>query len=125
MKSIQKIVLLILLLYIPLFASIDEQIEAMQNASDEERFEMMNRFKKELIALQEEERIDAMKKLISVTESNNSQEVLEELKDGSSEDNRSTHRDSNIVEEHIEDTIKNDIEENIEFEDQEEGDEHD
>jgi len=120
---IEKILLLILLMYTPLFSSIDEQIEAMQNASDEERFEMMNRFKKELIKLQEEERMDAMKKLILITESNNSQEVMEELKSHSDDENSSY--ENNRVEEHIEDITKNDVEENIDFEDQEEGDGYD
>jgi hypothetical protein len=120
---IKKIFLLILLLYTPLFSSIDEQIEAMQHASDAERFEMMNQFKKELVKLQEEERIHAMKKLISITESNNSHEVMEELKNNSDDQNNSY--ENNILEEYIEDTIKNDMEENIEFESQEEGEDYD
>ena len=107
----------------PLFSSIDEQIEAMQHASDAERFEMMNQFKKELVKLQEEERIHAMKKLISITESNNSHEVMEELKNNSDDQNNSY--ENNILEEYIEDTIKNDMEENIEFESQEEGEDYD
>jgi len=109
--SIQKIFLFLFLSSMMLFSNIDEQIEAMEQASEEERFEMMNRFKKELIKLQEEERIDAMKKLISITESNNSKEVMEELKSNSSE--------NNTLEEHIEDEIKDDIEENIENETEE------
>jgi len=108
---IKNIFLLIVFFSISLFSNIDEQIEAMENASEEERFEMMNLFKKELIKLQEEERIDAMKKLISITESNNSEEVMEELKNNSNE--------NNTLEEHIEDEIKNDIEENIENETEE------
>lgn len=123
MQSImKKVFLLVLLLYTPLFSSIDEQIEAMQNASDEERFEMMNHFKKEVIKLQEEERIEAMKKLISITESNNSEEVMEELTHNSNEQNSSYEEyDNSVVEEHIEDSLKNDVEDNIEFEDKEEG----
>jgi len=114
MKFLRKKILLILLFYSTLFSSIDEQIELIQNASDKDRFEMMNSFKKELIKLQEEERIGAIKKLILITESNNSQEVMEELKDNSKE---------NILEESMDDEIKDDIEENIEFEEDDDDDE--
>jgi len=100
----------LILISLPLFSDIDDQIEAIENASESERFAMMNSFKKELIQLQEEERIDAMKKLISITESNNSKEVMEELTENSR------------VEEYIGDELKDDIEENIEFESEEDGD---
>jgi len=64
----------------PLFADIDSLIESMQSVSDEERFKLMNEFKQEVIQLQEEERMEAMLKLISITQSDNAHEVLEELK---------------------------------------------
>ena len=68
-------------------STVDEQIEAIEEASPSERFKMMDCFKQELIKLQEEERIDAMKKLISISESNNSQDVMNELIENSQEQN--------------------------------------
>ena len=67
-----------LLLIMPLFSDIDDLIESMQSVSDEERFELMNQFKEEVIQLQEEERMEAMMKVISITQSSHAHEVLEE-----------------------------------------------
>ena len=67
-----------LLLIMPLLSDIDELIESMQSVSDEERFELMNQFKAEVIQLQEKERMEAMMKIISITDSNHSNEVLKE-----------------------------------------------
>ena len=68
-----------------LHADIDSLIESMQNVSDEKRFELMNHFKEEVIKLQEEERMEAMLKLISITESNNSKAVLKEIEENEQE----------------------------------------
>ncbi len=76
-----KIWLIMLLLMIPLMGDIDELIESMQLVSDEERFKLMNQFKAEVIKLQEKERMEAMMKVILITDSNHTQEVLEEAKD--------------------------------------------
>jgi hypothetical protein len=47
---------------------------------------------------------------------------MEELKHNSNEQNSSYEEyDNSVVEEHIEDSLKNDVEDNIEFEDKEEG----
>ena len=119
MSKIRGISLLffsILFLTIPLFADIDDRIEAIEHASEEQRFAMMNQFKQELIKLQEEERLNAMRKLILITESNNSEEVLADLKTESSKLERETIDE---LTEQIEDEIKNDVEENIEFEEEE------
>ena len=62
-------------------SDIDKLIESMQSVSDEERFKLMNQFKEEVIQLQEEERMKAMMKVISITDSNHTHEVLEEAKD--------------------------------------------
>ncbi len=78
-----KIWFIMLLFIMPLMSDIDELIESMQSASDEERFELMNQFKEEVIQLQEEERMKAMMKVISITDSNHTHEVLEEAKDSS------------------------------------------
>jgi transcriptional regulator NrdR family protein len=100
--------------------SIFANIEAMKYASENQRFEMMNQFKQELIKLQEEERLDAMRKLIMITESNNSEEVLAELKSENSDSNNKLEYEAiNDLTEHIEDDIKNDVEENIEYEGEE------
>ena len=73
-----KIWLLLFLLMMPLMSDIDDLIESMQSVSDEERFELMNQFKEEVIQLQEEERMEAMMKVISITDSSHAHEVLEE-----------------------------------------------
>ena len=75
-----KIWLLLFLLIAPLMSDIDELIESMQSVSDKERFKLMNQFKEEVINLQEEERMEAMKKVISITKSSHSDKVLEEVK---------------------------------------------
>ena len=71
--------LLSLLLMVPLYANIDARIEAIQNASLEERFMLMNAFKREVVHMQEEERIDAITKLKSITRSQHSDRALREL----------------------------------------------
>ena len=63
----------------PLYANIDARIEAIQNAPVEERFMLMNAFKKEVIHMQEEERIDAITKLRSITQSQHSDRAIKEL----------------------------------------------
>ena len=71
---------MLLFLIVPLYASIDARIEAIQNAPVEERFMLMNAFKKEVIHMQEEERIDAITKLKSITRSQHSNRALNEMK---------------------------------------------
>lgn len=66
---------------VPLYANIDARIDAIQNASVEERFKLMNAFKKEVVHMQEEERIDAITKLKSITRSQHSNRALSELKE--------------------------------------------
>ena len=80
-----KIWLLILLL-MPLMSDIDDLIESMQSVSDNERFRLMNQFKEEVIQLQEKERMEAMKKVISITQSSQADKVLEEAKDSEVDD---------------------------------------
>lgn len=99
----KQFVFLFLLFSSLLFSDIDELIESMQTVSDEERFKIMNHFKQEVIKLQEEERMEAMLKLISITQSNNAKEVLEELRKGSRDNNSSDE-----IEEHegLEDAVE-------------------
>lgn len=71
--------LLSLFLILPLYANIDTRIEAIQNASIEERFKLMNIFKKEMVQMKEEERMDAITKLKAITRSQHSNRALKEL----------------------------------------------
>jgi hypothetical protein len=64
---------------IPLYANIDARIDAIQNAPVEERFMLMNAFKKEVVHMQEAERIDAITKLKSITQSRHSDRAIKEL----------------------------------------------
>ena len=70
---------MLLIIFIPLYANIDARIEAIQNAPVEERFMLMNAFKKEVVHMQEEERIDAITKLRSITQSRHSDRAIREL----------------------------------------------
>ena len=96
---------------LPLSANIDAQIEAIQNASIEKHFKLMNAFKKEVLSMHEKERIDAIKKLKSITQSKHSKRALEELKDHE----KKSEIDS-INENEIEEHIENETEEYIEDE---------
>ena len=60
-----------------LYANIDEEIESIQNATVEERFKLMNKFKKHLIEMKEIERIKAMEKLFATSKN---KKVIEEIK---------------------------------------------
>ncbi len=55
----------LLILFIPLllWGDVDAQIEAIQKASVQERYKLMNAFKNKLIKMREKERIQALQKL--------------------------------------------------------------
>jgi len=110
----------------PLFATIDAQIEAIQKAPIEERFKLMNAFKKEIVQMQEQERIKAIMKLKSITTGKHAHRALKELIKPSKEelskkrtDKREDHlsyiRDTNKIDENMknktEEQIENDTEE--------------
>ena len=80
MKQIVLKFLLSFSLCMPLFSNMDARIKAIQNAPIEERFKLMNAFKKEIILMQEQERIEAITKLKSITQSKYGTHALEELK---------------------------------------------
>jgi len=108
--------LLLCCFLMPLFADIDTLIESMQSVSDEERFKLMNEFKQEVIQLQEEERMEAMLKLISITQSDNAHEVLEELKSENipqeTEDSRhevASHSEEENVQESVEEQVDSSV----------------
>lgn len=118
--------LLSLLFIVPLYADIDARIEAIQNASVEERFMLMNAFKKEVVHMQEEERIDAITKLKSITQSQHSNRALKELQKHA---RPNTSRRSEVIsktkertevysedESEVEDHVESETEEHIEDE---------
>ena len=88
-----------------LHANVDAQIEAIKNASVEERFKLMNTFKKNLIEMKEEERIEAMTKLTIQSKNKHAKKALDELKQHSKRkeiQNRMEHHaidEDNIVNE--------------------------
>jgi len=82
MKQTIRIFLFILLLFREnLYADIDAQIRAIQNAPPSERFKLMNTFKKNMIKMKEQERIEAMKKLTKKSNNIQAKKVLKTLKE--------------------------------------------
>jgi len=79
-RHILKLILVLSVLFIPLYASVDSRIEAIQKAPVEERFRLMNLFKREVSQMNENARIDAITKLKSVTRSEHSQKAIKELR---------------------------------------------
>lgn len=70
------------LFYLASFASassIDEEIKAIKSAPVEKRFKLMNAFKKKLIQMKEQERIDALKKLTKDAKKQDASAVLKAL----------------------------------------------
>ena len=63
-----------------LYADIDAQIDAIKNASTEERFKLMNTFKRNLLKMKEEERIKAITKLSKKSHTTYAKKALKELK---------------------------------------------
>jgi len=63
-----------------LHADIDAQIDAIKNASVEERFKLMNAFKRNLLKMKEEERIKAITKLSEESNTTDAKKALDELK---------------------------------------------
>lgn len=63
-----------------LHANIDVQIDAIKNASVEERFKLMNAFKRNLLKMKEAERIKAITKLSEKSNKTHAKKALDELK---------------------------------------------
>ncbi len=72
---------ILLLLPLLLFGDVDAKIEAIQHASIAERFKLMNAFKKEIIQMREEKRLQALRKLQAMAEDNNTKQSLEQLQE--------------------------------------------
>jgi len=64
------------LFFVHSYGNIDEQIDAIKNASSKDKFILMNKFKKEVIKMQEKERILAINKLAKMSKSKNSIHTL-------------------------------------------------
>lgn len=84
------------------YGSIDDQIDAIKNASSKDKFKLMNKFKKIVIKMQEKQRILAIKKLASMSKSTKSSDTLKVI------NNHIKKRDmqgriENQVEDHIQD----------------------
>jgi len=75
-----RITLILVLFLLPLWGNIDAQIEAIQRAPVTERFKLMNAFKKEIVQMKETERIQAMTKLQSITQSKHADKAFKELR---------------------------------------------
>jgi len=87
-----------------LHADIDAQIDAIKNASVEERFKLMNAFKKNLIKMKKEERIKAIIKLSKKSNNTHAKKALDELNQNSKRE----HIQNQIEHNHIdEDNIVN------------------
>ena len=78
-QAILKSLLLLILLSLSLFANIDTEIEAIQKAPVEERFKLMNAFKRKMVQMQEQERMKAIRKLRFITKSKHSSKILKVL----------------------------------------------
>lgn len=86
--------------------SIDEQIKAIQNAPVKERFKLMNQFKKNLIQMQENKRIEAVKKLSKNANNKKSKKLLKELEENTKRIKMQKHIEHQQI---AEDNINNDI----------------
>lgn len=75
-----KAILFMILFLLPLWGDIDAQIEAIQRAPVSERFKLMNDFKKKIIQMREKERMEAVRKLQSITQNKDSKKVFKSLK---------------------------------------------
>ena len=101
-----KLIIVFVLLTVSTYANIDAQIKAIQNASVDEKFKLMNAFKKSLIQMQEKERIEAVKKLSSNTKSTRAKKVLKELEENTQRSKMKKHIEHQQI---TEDSINNNI----------------
>jgi len=82
-----------------LHADIDSQIDAIKNASVEERFKLMNAFKRDLIKMKEEERIKAITKLSKKSSKIHAKKALDELKENAKRRNIQKHLEMHHIDE--------------------------
>lgn len=104
-KLFIKILLILLLSIYPIYANIDEDIDNIRNASNSERFKLMNAFKKKIIKMKQKERIKAIQKLSRVNNKKN-RGLIKEMRKSKS---KKRHID-NRIQDHIENEAQNHIE---------------
>ncbi|MDM5271982.1 hypothetical protein PGH07_07310 [Sulfurovum sp. zt1-1] len=106
-------------------ANIDDKIEAIQKAPLHERFKLMNAFKKEILHMRDQERMTAISKLKSITNSQHSHQVIKEIKQASGAKPAKKERTFSYIkkrmkrEEKTDHTIQNEIKANIEADSEE------
>ena len=82
-----------------LHADIDAQIDAIKNASVEERFKLMNTFKRNLLKMKENERIKAITKLSEKSNKTQAKKALDELKQNA----KRRHMQNSLEYHHVDD----------------------
>jgi len=82
-----------------LYADIDAQIDAIKNASTEERFKLMNTFKRNLLKMKEEERIKAITKLSEKSNTTHAKKALDELKQNAKRRHIQKHLETHHIDE--------------------------
>ncbi len=125
----KRLLLYLAMSYLLQATNIDKQIEAIQQAPASERYKLMNRFKREILRMQEQERIEAIRKLNVITQSKHTDRVIHEIQRHTHKDSTYTHssqkkpngdnRKSVIhqlhkqIKTHIEDLFESEVEEQI------------
>lgn len=82
-----------------LYADIDAQIDAIKHASAEERFKLMNAFKRNLLKMKEAERIKAITKLSEKSNKTHAKKALNEFKQHA----KHKHMQESLEYDHIDD----------------------
>jgi len=85
-----------LLSFTLLYASIDDEIEAIQQAPIEQRFKFMNALKKRIVQMKEEKRMTTIKKLQSATQG----EVIEREDENLTQEQNVTDISNKKIESH-------------------------
>ena len=101
-----KCMMVLLFFTLSSYANIDAQIKAIQNASVDEKFKLMNAFKKSLVQMKKKERIEAVKKLSNKTKNRRAKKVLKELEENTKRSKMKTHIEQQQM---TEDSINNNI----------------
>lgn len=98
-----KLIMIGLLSLTLLYASIDDEIEAIQKAPIEQRFKLMNALKKRIVQMKEEKRMTTIKKLQSATQG----EVIEREEDNLTQDQNATDISKQKIESHTQGIVEN------------------
>ncbi len=98
--------LLILCLISSLYANIDDDIDSIKNASNRDRFKLMNALKKKIIKMKQKERIKAIKKLSRLSNKRKTRKILKEIE----KRHKKSHKRVNRIQGDIENEAENHIE---------------